>query len=530
MTPRSPTLCCRFSATNLVTYLGLAWIGIMGLVEPSLALHPPSGMIQRVSPSVMEFCGSKDIEWSHERRSRRRGEHTMGFGGKKSAKTIPELTDTPPIKVALMIEPTPFTHISGYSNRFREMLKFMSKAGDDIQILTTDDKSDAPTCHLQFPITTTGGFRFPLYNHIVLSFDHERKGWDLLKRMKPDIIHVTSPGFFVLTSLLYARLMRVPLVLSYHTHLPLYARSYMGWIPFIEDAAWSILRMAHNRADLTLCTSPQMKAELETQGIERVDVWRKGIDVERFNPEFKSADMRSKLSDGRPNDPLIIYIGRLGSEKRLRDLRGILERIPKARLALVGTGPDEDALKEYFAGTKTVFTGSMSGVELSQAFASADVFVMPSDSETLGFVVLESMASGVPVVGADAGGIPDLISHGKNGFLVPPGDLDGFASRVTDLLENKVLRQQMSLDAREETEKWSWESATSYLRNVQYKQAMKNFRWRAFGGLGLPRTKTRLRALSRKAKLVKGAIKKVFRWPGQSPKPEVTGTPVVELL
>lgn len=88
-------------------------------------------------------------------------------------------------------------------------------------------------------------------------------------------------------------------------------------------------------------------------------------------------------------------------------------RIPEARLALVGTGPDAEALKDYFAGTKTVLTGTMTGEPLSQAFASADVFVMPSDSETLGFVVLESMASGVPVVGADAGGIPDLIHHGK---------------------------------------------------------------------------------------------------------------------
>lgn len=88
-------------------------------------------------------------------------------------------------------------------------------------------------------------------------------------------------------------------------------------------------------------------------------------------------------------------------------------RNPKARLALVGTGPDADALKEHFAGTKTVLTGLMTGEALSQAFASADVFVMPSDTETLGFVVLESMASGVPVVGADAGGIPDLIGDGK---------------------------------------------------------------------------------------------------------------------
>ncbi|CAN0395301.1 unnamed protein product, partial [Ectocarpus sp. 8 AP-2014] len=296
----------------------------------------------------------------------------------------------------------------------------LSKAGDEVEILTTDDKEDRPESHLNFPITTTAGFRFILYNQACAAFN-VRKGWALIDRMKPDIIHVTSPGFLVLPSLFYARFFRVPMLFSYHTHLPLYGRTYLGWIPGIEAMSWATLRYAHNKADLTLCTSPQMQQQLEDNGIERVDVWRKGIDVERFNPKFACKEMRSRLTDGHPEDPLIIYVGRLGAEKRLRDIKGTLanentcllfllgNRNPKARLAFVGKGPDSDALKEHFSGTKTVLTGVMSGEALSQAFASADVFVMPSDSETLGFVVLESMASGVPVVGANAGGIPDLI-------------------------------------------------------------------------------------------------------------------------
>ena len=168
--------------------------------------------------------------------------------------------------------------------------------------------------------------------------------------------------------------------------------------------------------------------------MQRVEVWSKGIDTEVFHPKYGAkpwwtaarpeADkaeaaelldgakaMRARLTAGSPESPLLIYVGRLGTEKRLRDLKAVLDRLPEARLAIVGKGPDMEPLQAHFAGTSTVFTGLLSGVELSQAFAAADVFVMPSDSETLGFVVLESMASGVPVVGCNAGGIPSIIDQ-----------------------------------------------------------------------------------------------------------------------
>lgn len=223
-------------------------------------------------------------------------------------------------------------------------------------------------------------------------------------------------------------------------------------------------------------------------GIPRVDVWRKGIDTHRFDPKFYSKTMRSKMTDGHPDDYLMVYVGRLGAEKRLKDLKPVLQELgPGARLCIVGKGPQEKELRKHFAGTNTVFTGQLSGDELSQAFASGDVFCMPSDSETLGFVVLESMASGVPVVGAAAGGILDLIDEDETGFLCPPGDTQAFAKRLTQLRDTE-FRKAMGVRARQEAERWGWEAATSYLRNVQYQQALLNFHSRAFGGYGRPGT------------------------------------------
>lgn len=414
----------------------------------------------------------------------------------------PPLKRNPKRKICLMIEPTPFTHVSGYANRFKEMLKFLSKAGDDVEILTVDSKtkpSKLPKEYEGYSIKHTQGFTFPLYNQISLSMDlPEMKGARIIESFRPDLIHVTSPGFLSIAALFYARVMCIPLVMSYHTHLPSYGKNYLGFVPGIESICWEYLRWAHSRADLTLVTSPQMKDELVANGIPRVSIWRKGIDTERFHPSFQSPDMRNQLTDGNPEDFLLIYVGRLGAEKRVKDIKAMLDRCNnnnnknnrrRVRLAVVGKGPYEEELKQHFQGTDTIFTGQLSGDELSKAFASADAFVMPSDSETLGFVVLESMASGVPVIGCNAGGIPSIIDDDQTGYLVDPGDVDTYVQKIQLLQNNPKLCTKMGKDARKEAERWGWEAATSVLRNVQYERALLNFHSRAFGGFGRPGTR-----------------------------------------
>jgi sulfoquinovosyltransferase len=177
----------------------------------------------------------------------------------------------------------------------------------------------------------------------------------------------------------------------------------------------------------------------------RLDIWQRGVDTDMFNPRFRSAEMRERLTDGHPDAPLLIHVGRLGAEKNLFVLKDILQKIPEARLAFVGDGPSRAQLQEHFADMPNVkfmvcpewsgcacvwarrrglpqtasslrLQGMMKGEELSQAYASGDVFVMPSESETLGFVVLEAMASRVPVVAVAAGGLTDIITRpGENG-------------------------------------------------------------------------------------------------------------------
>lgn len=269
--------------------------------------------------------------------------------------------------------------------------------------------------------------------------------------------------------------------MSYHTNLPLYIKNYFVHARWIQHVAWWLIQFAHCFADLTLVTSPQVQEELQQHGVRRVQVWLKGIDTARFHPDYKSNEMRNQMTEGHAQDFLILYVGRLGAEKRVLDLLPIMQQSSdNTRLCIVGAGPQEDELETAFENTNTLFMGVLHGEELSRAFASADVLILPSDTETLGFVVLESMASGVPVIGANAGGIPHLISDGITSFLVTPGNTSEYLERIRQLRNDKEFRFKMGNFAREEAEKWSWESSMEHLRNVQYTQAQENFQHRWF--------------------------------------------------
>ncbi|MEL6765403.1 MAG: glycosyltransferase, partial [Cyanobacteria bacterium J06607_6] len=220
----------------------------------------------------------------------------------------------------------------------------------------------------------------------------------------------------------------------------------------------------HNQARVNLVTSTAMQSELSAHGVERVQVWQRGVDTELFRPALASRDMRDRLSQGHPDAPLLLYIGRLSAEKEVDRIKPVLEAIPEARLALVGDGPHREDLEKHFADTHTHFVGYLAGEELAAAYASADAFIFPSRTETLGLVLLEAMAAGCPVVAANAGGIPDIVTDGENGYLFDPKDDNGAIAATQHLLDRGAERELMSRNARIEAEKWGWNAATQQLQ------------------------------------------------------------------
>ncbi|KAH9672807.1 Sulfoquinovosyl transferase SQD2 [Citrus sinensis] len=379
-----------------------------------------------------------------------------------------------PRRIALFVEPSPFSYVSGYKNRFQNFIKYLREMGDEVMVVTTHE--GVPQEFYGAKLIGSRSFPCPWYQKVPLSLALSPRIISEVARFKPDIIHASSPGIMVFGALIIAKLLCVPIVMSYHTHVPVYIPRYtFSWL---VKPMWLVIKFLHRAADLTLVPSVAIGKDLEAARVtaaNKIRIWKKGVDSESFHPRFRSSEMRWRLSNGEPDKPLIVHVGRLGVEKSLDFLKRVMDRLPGARIAFIGDGPYREELEKMFTGMPAVFTGMLLGEELSQAYASGDVFVMPSESETLGLVVLEAMSSGIPVVGVRAGGIPDIIPEdqdGKIGYLFNPGDLDDCLSKLEPLLYNQELRETMGQAARQEMEKYDWRAATRTIRNEQYNAAI----------------------------------------------------------
>jgi glycosyltransferase involved in cell wall biosynthesis len=216
--------------------------------------------------------------------------------------------------------------------------------------------------------------------------------------------------------------------------------------------------------------------DLESHGVADLALWERAVDAGRFRPDARSESMRSRLSGGKPEQPLLLYVGRLSAEKEVTRLKELFPALPGMRLAIVGDGPMRRELERHFQGTDTVFTGYLQGEELVEAYASADLFVLPSKTETLGLVLLEAMAAGCPVVACRAGGVPDAIEHGVTGFLFDPDNAESFASTVKQAYRSGAGAESIRVNARRDVERHGWATATARLRLLYEKAAREGAR------------------------------------------------------
>jgi glycosyltransferase involved in cell wall biosynthesis len=306
----------------------------------------------------------------------------------------------------------------------------------------------------------------PLYPELKLALPRPAVS-EALESFHPDLVHVVNPAVLGLGGIWLARTRGLPLVASYHTHLPKYLEHYgMG---MLEPLLWELLKAAHNQAELNLCTSTAMVEELTQKGIQNTALWQRGVDTDLFRPELRCDSMRQRLHGPHSDTSnLLLYIGRLSAEKQIERILPVLRSLPDTRLALVGDGPHRQQLERVFEDTPTTFVGYLAGEELASAYASGDAFLFPSSTETLGLVLLESMAAGCPVVGANRGGIPDIVSDGENGCLYDPDSPGSLTEAVGRLLGDAHTRRQLRLAARAEAERWGWRGATDQLRNYYH--------------------------------------------------------------
>jgi len=198
------------------------------------------------------------------------------------------------------------------------------------------------------------------------------------------------------------------------------------------------------------------------------------VNVDQFHPGQKSSDMRSRLTQGRPEKPLLLTVSRLAPEKNVVFLKEVITKFPEATLAIVGDGPQRGELEQKFSGLDVHFFGYLTGDELASAYASSDLFLYASETETMGNVVLEGMATGCPVVVPAAGGIPSLVEHETTGLLYEPRHVEQVCGLVRKLLQDHEYRTEIGNTAYETVKHWNWTRSINRVREV-YRESIERF-------------------------------------------------------
>ncbi|MGW0835127.1 glycosyltransferase family 4 protein [Streptomyces prunicolor] len=304
-----------------------------------------------------------------------------------------------------------------------------------------------PDAESPCPVIRVPSLPLPGYPQVRVALPSRRVAAAITEH-RADIVHLASPFILGVRGMAAAARLGIPAVAVYQTDLAGYARTYVG---AGEATAWRRIRSVHAAADRTLAPSSAALGDLEAHGVPRVRLWPRGVDTERFRPEYRDEALRRELA---PNGELIVgYVGRLAPEKQIELLAGTCG-LPGVRVVVVGDGPSRPHLDEALPGA--VFLGRRTGDELARIFASLDIFVHTGPFETFCQTVQEAMASGVPVVAPAAGGPLDLVAHGRTGFLFPPRDEAAVTDAVRTLAADPALRAEYGSAARAMVEGRTW--------------------------------------------------------------------------
>jgi len=301
------------------------------------------------------------------------------------------------------------------------------------------------------------GFPIPGYPLLRLGLPAAHTLKKMWSHQRPDLVHVATEGPLGYSAVVAARSLRIPVTSSFHTNFHQYSADY--GFPFLAHGALRYLRHFHNRTRATLSPTDALNLELERQGFRNLRLLSRGVNTRVFSPAHRSEALRAQLGL-KPDDLLVIHVSRLAPEKNypllFEAFRAVQAVLPSAQLVVVSDGPLRKKLTRQHPYVQ--FTGFLGRAYLAEHYASADLFLYPSLSETFGNVVTEAMASGLPVVGFDYAATARFIRKGVNGWSVPFNDRDAFICASVALAQDRgALRACLGAAARATAETISWE-------------------------------------------------------------------------
>jgi phosphatidylinositol alpha 1,6-mannosyltransferase len=352
------------------------------------------------------------------------------------------------MRIALICE-TFLPDVNGVTTTLCRLLEHIRRSGHEAVLFAP---AGAPDEYAGTRVVPLNGMPFPLYPEV--KFTPPQPGITAqLRQFKADLVHLVGPAIMGAMVPYLAHNLKLSVISSYHTDFGEYSRHY--GLGFLKGSVNAWLRWIHNRCRVTLCPSTFTRNALRAEGFRRLKVWGRGVDTERFHPAHRSEAWRAAvgLQEG---EKLLLYVGRLANEKRIHLLPEALNGMENTRLVFVGDGPARAELQRRCANLPVHFTGYLKGQELATAYASADAFVFPSDTDTFGQVIQEAMASGLPVVGARSGGTLDLVREGVNGRLFAPGVASDLRAQLRRVTADDDTRNAMGHAGRAMAERRSW--------------------------------------------------------------------------
>ncbi len=351
------------------------------------------------------------------------------------------------LRIGIVTETYP-PEINGVALTIARWVEGLRQRGHAVQLIRVRQSgNDQPPPVDLLETLSLPGFHIPGYPQL-------QGGWPAAKALltrwrqnRPDLIHIVTEGPLGYSALRTARRLEIPVSTSFHTHFQNYSRHYhLGWL---ATPIMAYLRHFHNQGVQTLVPTPELAAQLQASGFLRTQVLARGVDTRLFSPERRDPALRAQW-DAAPNTPVALHVGRLAAEKNLELLIAAFQAIqrtqPAARLALVGDGPLMPRLRARHP--EFIYCGMRQGEDLATHYASADLFLFPSLTETFGNVTLEALASGLAVTAFDYAAARAHVEPGHSGLLAPFGDAQAFITAATVLAEDFLALRRMGQAAR----------------------------------------------------------------------------------
>ena len=373
-----------------------------------------------------------------------------------------------PLKVVLVTSSYNFIK-DGVALTLNRLVEYLERNG--VAVLVVAPVADEPAFDHAGTVVPVPSLPLPARPEYRLAFGLPRSVQQQIVNFGPDIVHIAAPDLLGYQAMQFARRSQIPCVASYHTRFETYLRHYW-YVSGLTGVLTKYLRHFYGSCNEVYVPSQSMADALLANGHkDNIRVWPRGVDAERFRPSKRSNEWRARLGFSS-DDLVILHVSRLVREKRHDTLVDVVQRLDAAgvgaRWVIVGEGPDRAALERHLP--QAVFTGFLDGEDLASAYASSDIFVFPSDTESFGSVTLEAMASGLPSVCANATGSCSLVVNCETGFLAKPGDSDEFATYVSLLARDEALRRRMGTAARTRSLGYTWDGAMAalltYYRNL----------------------------------------------------------------